>query len=419
MSWRSLIAVLFVASVSLLTAGPAVHAWDDRYEILRQQRSLFQIRPSPQPTVVQPQPAQPRTTTRRRPTNQQPLVADADKPKVEASIFVHVLGDSLAELAAQGLKDAYADRPEVAIVRRTRSSSGLVRDDYYDWQKSAAELMASPEKVDVAVIMLGSNDRQVLREENGTSHEPRTDRWQELYVKRLDALLAQFSAKGVPVVWIGMPVMQSSRLTADMLYLNDLFRQRVQKAGFVYSDIWEGFTNEAGQYASTGPDIAGEIVRLRTADGVHFTRAGMRKVAFFADKEISRLITRDTRPELALPQPDTGPSLTPPVNPQAPSVASLTPLTQPAEPITRSTEPLISIPVPLVDTTAPLAVLGRPVTGQVLSLSQPPRAQEGRLVGGNLPQPLTDAQLQREMALVYGRAPVPKPGRADDFSWPR
>jgi hypothetical protein len=49
------------------------------------------------------------------------------------------------------------------------------------------------------------------------------------------------------------------------------------KAGIVYADIWDGFVDEAGRYSAQGPDYEGQIRRLRTGDGVYFTKFGARK----------------------------------------------------------------------------------------------------------------------------------------------
>ncbi len=61
-----------------------------------------------------------------------------------------------------------------------------------------------------------------------------------------------------------------------------------KKAGATYIDVWEAFADEAGQYSAIGPDINGQTVRLRAADGVHFTKAGARKLAHFVEPEIRR-----------------------------------------------------------------------------------------------------------------------------------
>ena len=83
---------------------------------------------------------------------------------VQPTFFVSVLGDSLAILAAQGLSDAFADKPEISITNLARDLSGLTRDDYYDWPKSARDLVAGNPKIDVVVIMIGINDLQPLKD---------------------------------------------------------------------------------------------------------------------------------------------------------------------------------------------------------------------------------------------------------------
>src|SRR5215831_1076751 len=54
----------------------------------------------------------------------------------------------------------------------------------------------------------------------------------------------------------------------------ELYRARAERAGIVYVDIWDGFVDDQGRYTLQGPDFEGQIRRLRSADGVHFTKAG-------------------------------------------------------------------------------------------------------------------------------------------------
>ena len=66
-----------------------------------------------------------------------------------------------------------------------------------------------------------------------------------------------------------------------MQYLNDLYRARAEKAGIIYVDVWDGFVDESGHFTLQGPDFEGQMRRLRTGDGVHFTKAGARKLAHY------------------------------------------------------------------------------------------------------------------------------------------
>ena len=103
----------------------------------------------------------------------------------------------------------------------------------------------------------------------------------------------------MPVFWVGLPSIRGPKSTSDMLYLNDLYRTRAEKAGVTYIDVWDGFVDESGRFAVQGPDFEGQIRRLRVSDGVHFTKAGARKLAHYLEREMRRMMQRGT--ELVAP----------------------------------------------------------------------------------------------------------------------
>ena len=77
--------------------------------------------------------------------------APAEAPKAPPSFFIAVIGDSLANMLAGGLAEAFADDPRVAIINRAKEDTGLVRDDFYDWRAAAKALVDGPQHIDVAV----------------------------------------------------------------------------------------------------------------------------------------------------------------------------------------------------------------------------------------------------------------------------
>ena len=209
-------------------------------------------------------------------------------PAVKPTFFVSVLGDSLAILAAQGLADAFADKPEVAVTDVARDISGLARDDYYDWPKAARDLIAAKTKIDVAVIMLGINDVQPFKD-GGEMLDLLSDKWRAAYEQRVDALLAPFRDAHVPVLWVGLPPMRDDRLNAQAIALNEIYRDRAGKAGATYVDIWDAFADAGGQYVAFGPDVEGQNAKLRNgAGGIYFTKTGSRKVAQVLEPDIRR-----------------------------------------------------------------------------------------------------------------------------------
>lgn len=351
-----------------------------------------------------------------------------------------VMGDSMADWLAYGLELAYADSPEMGVVRRHRTWSGLVRNDqksdHPDWPATAREILAG-ENANFVVMMVGLNDRQSIRERppvhpappkptaqkngkeakdakdakeakdgkdgkdqketkdeqaaNGEASAPssqptgpggtyefRSEKWADFYVKRIDETIAALKSKNVPVIWVGLPPIRGTKSMSDISYLNDLYRSRAEKAGIIYVDVWDGFVDESGRFAVQGPDFEGQIRRLRTPDGVYFTKAGARKLAHYVEREIQRVMNNRATP-VSLPVTD---------------------------------EPLPQTPTPKPGTSMP-----RPMSGPVVPLTANVNESNELLGGGSPHQSVSDPTATR--VLVKGD-PIPAPaGRADDFAWPR
>ncbi len=336
---------------------------------------------------------------------------------------VLVIGDSLADWLGYGLEETFADTPEVGIVRKVRPYSGLVRyearSDAPDWSQAVKDVLVA-EKPNAIVVMLGLNDRLPLRDRappakgatapgtapgqgattpaapapdaarpegeqpaiaanetqrRGGSYEFHTDKWAELYDKRIDDMIAALKSKGVPVLWVGLPAIRGTKSTSDMSYLDELYRARAEKAGITYVDIWDGFVDETGHYAVQGPDFEGQIRRLRTGDGVHFTKAGAVKLAHYVEHDLRRVLSSHVVP-VALPGPEE----------QAPKGS---------------------------------AVGTRPAVGPVVPLAAAGGGEGGDLLGApSHPVPAASDPLATRV-LSRGDATAAPPGRADDFSWPR
>jgi hypothetical protein len=367
---------------------------------------------------------------------------------------VLVLGDGMADWLAYGLEDTYADQPDMGVIRRPKTYSGLIKyqpkGDPADWAAAAKGILAT-EKPEAIVVMLGLNDRLSMREpavekpdakptdkkdgrakpeakpeakpadakpgakpdeaagkpgekavdaelspddaadnsdappvtapEKSTRspngiYEFREERWVELYNRKIEELIAVLKSKGVPVLWVGLPAVRGTKATADMLFLDSLYREAAGKAGIAYVDVWDGFVDEAGRYLQQGPDFEGQIRRLRSYDGVYFTQAGARKLAHYVEREITRLLAGRSAP-IALP--------TEPATPDANA--------KPGQP-------------------AP-----RPLAGPIMPLVESSVGTD-QLLGGPGSRPAAVDPLAAR-TLVKGEPLAPPAGRADDFAWPR
>ena len=78
-----------------------------------------------------------------------------------------VLGDAMADWLGYGLEDAYAEQPDMGVIRKHKTVSGLIkyqpRGEPADWAAAAKGILAT-EKPDAIVVMLGLNDRVAIRE---------------------------------------------------------------------------------------------------------------------------------------------------------------------------------------------------------------------------------------------------------------
>jgi len=385
--WKIIAVALFLYA----TGGPAVFAGSQSpMDFILQQRQQTEQAPASKPAPARPAHKPVRDFV---PSEATRAPGSIGGTPIEPTFFVNVLGDSLGVYAADGLTQAFVDKPEIAVVNRAHESSGLVRDDFYDWFRIAHDLAAAKDKLDFVVIIIGINDLQSLKD-GADALDPLSDKWRELYGERIERLVAPFKLAHVPVAWVGLPPMRSERFNAQVVKLNELYKERAEKAGAQYIDIWDAFADEDGAYDAYGPDINGQNAKLRAADGIHFTKAGSRKLAQFLEADIKRAF------DAAKPQND---------------IASLPPdIEQAANDINAQIRREMGVPAPAG--ASPSAELEKPLAGPILSLTARPLSPGGALVtrqlaareGGTL-----------ERVLAQGAPIEPKSGRADNFAWPR
>ena len=238
-----------------------------------------------EPVVRQPAPV--KRAKKRAATSE----AAAKPPAVEKlpdARKVLVVGDFIAGGLGEGLAEAFEGTPGIVVERRSNGSSGVVRDDYYDWPANLPGLITETNPA-VVVVAMGANDRQMMTV--GSAKEKfRSEGWTKEYEARVARIAALAREGGRPMFWVGMPAFQSSAMTADMTTLNSIYRAAAEKAGGEFIDIWDGFVDEDGRFVTSGSDINGQQVRLRGSDGINLTKAGKRKLAFYVEKEIRRVL---------------------------------------------------------------------------------------------------------------------------------
>lgn len=306
MAMKRFVLCLLVSFVVLADFGPAwaQQITDERTLVAQaeqpRRRTLFDLlfgeEPEPAPQVRQTQPRQ----------QAAPAPAAALPPpkptvdKAEDATRLAVFGDSLAIDLARALERFYAEDPNLVVVEQGVSSSGFVRDDYFDWNAALAEQIAA-DSFDLAVVIIGINDNQALNT-GGQSYEPLSEGWTSAYQARLNTFLEQLRAARKPVIWMGMPPMSRSQYSAAISQISALHRLAAFSGGAEYLDIFDRFADEDGKYTSQGPDVNGQNARMRKDDGIHFSSAGSDKLAFYISQAM-RSFYRGGRVSVAVVDP--------------------------------------------------------------------------------------------------------------------
>jgi hypothetical protein len=199
---------------------------------------------------------------------------------------VVVLGDSLGDGLWSGLYRAFEEDATLEFMQRAKASTGFARTDSYDWNAEVADLLKK-ETYQIAVIMFGDNDAQPIRSGKDWL-KAGSEGWRDIYGQRVEAFIKKLRAANIAVYWVGLPIMRSPGQNGDAEAMNEVFREKAFINGAKFIDTWNGFTDEAGRYSAYGPDMTGQVKRLRADDGVHFTMRGYLKLAHFVEKELRR-----------------------------------------------------------------------------------------------------------------------------------
>ncbi|MER9938153.1 MULTISPECIES: DUF459 domain-containing protein [unclassified Mesorhizobium] len=322
-------------------------------------------KPRPRPKAKKPRAPRPPA---------EPEIPVVDKAPDARTVLV--VGDFMAAGLAEGLDTAFAENAGVRIVVRSNGSSGFVRDDFYNWPEQI-KLLIETEKPAAVIVMLGSNDRQQMKV-GDVREQPRSETWTKEYERRTEAFGKAVAEAKVPFLWVGMPAFRVSKMTSDMLAFNDIYHQAAESHGGEFVDVWDGFVDENGAFVTSGPDINGQPVRLRADDGINVSRAGKRKLAFYTEKPLLKIL-----------------GLTAPGSVITPSAPAGAPVEAPAP----AAAPIV------IDRTAPM-------------LLSDPALDGGSELLGAAPPAKANPDLPGEKLVVEGKAPIASPGRADDFSWP-
>jgi len=383
---------------------------------------------------------------------------------------VQVIGDDLAEGLLYGLNEAFLGDSRLQLRPKHSAINGLMRADFAE--KLAGlddDLQRDP--ANIAIVMMGAWDRVSVRDQTGKRAPVGSEAWRAEYASRAERLIKQLKKRNVAVYWVGLPNVRRSDANEDVQMMNSIVRERTYLNGFKYIDAYTGFMDETGGYSPYGPDVTGKIRVLREGDGVYFTAAGNRKLAHFVERDLRRDLTQakadraiplaggedeqakinPDKAKLAEPAPGAAPAPGTKADPAAPGTPAAALAAAPAAGASgdqkadngkinlrmvnqSGREEVVTLDIvrPAIPASVVALVtrrespdrpsqIGEAIVDQIpggltvmstVALGSTPGA-------GGMRSRLSPAQTPYFRVLFKGERLAPKPGRADDISWPR
>ncbi len=222
---------------------------------------------------------------------------------VDDPLRLWVGGDSLAGSLGPALGKIAGDTGVVQPYFDSRVSSGLTSPTFFDWPAQAEKEMArlNPE---IAVFIIGANDYLAPKNRStvGTSttidaptvtvapDEP----WRVDYEARVESMLKMLEAPGRTVIWVGPPPFKNERDNEGVEQISEVEKEVVARhPDVVFVDDYALFLDADGKYAEKLPDDTGNLVSMRSGDGVHFTAEGGDRLA----REVYTLVDAQCKTE--------------------------------------------------------------------------------------------------------------------------
>jgi hypothetical protein len=208
-------------------------------------------------------------------------------PRVKQVYDVVILGDVLGTGLWAGMNRVVETEDNISVTGRIQENSGLGRPRLYNWPEAAAKLLEA-RQFDIAAIMLGANDGRDITTEAGRAGFG-SDEWRRVYAERLRQFIKVLRDGQAAVYWFGVPPMASEPYDNAMKVVAGVERQVMAELGVRYIDLQLLLRGPGGSYTDSGDDGTGEVVRLRSRDGVKFITRGNDRLA----SELMKLVKAD------------------------------------------------------------------------------------------------------------------------------
>ena len=219
------------------------------------------------------------------------MIPDRPSPDVPNGEKLLLLGDSLANSCSVAFLPMVNKMENLEIEKYAKVSANLSNPVFSEWFLEMEKHLAN-NQYDIVIVMMGANAAQTIMED-GKRWNYGTEGWEKIYRQRARELISVLETASEKIYWIGIPPMMKKeygiKMKAHNILLEDICRDK--NVDFIPVDHIIG--KEDGTFTMYKM-IQGLQVRIRTPDGIHYSRAG--------SDLITRYILKEIFPGLELPR---------------------------------------------------------------------------------------------------------------------
>lgn len=189
-------------------------------------------------------------------------------------------GDSMMQGVAPWVMRKLKSDYQIDSTDLSKQSTGLSYSSFFDWPATIEKTLAEQSNIKALIIYLGANDPWAVPNPANKAAKYidfATDEWVVLYHQKMQRILDNAKSHGVQVIWITPPTMKKPKLNEQMKVLTEIMHKGIDKTQVVVIDS-KPLLSPSDDY--TDSIIIGEkTVKVRTADGIHFTTDGQKHLA--------------------------------------------------------------------------------------------------------------------------------------------
>ncbi|MCU1397779.1 MAG: hypothetical protein JWN62_888 [Acidimicrobiales bacterium] len=192
-----------------------------------------------------------------------------------------LLGDNTAADLAAPLRSLVDSTGVATLSVDSHVSSGLVRNDFFDWPTHLDQILATVDP-DIVIVAIGSNDTQMFP---GTTEPVGNDAWRTVYAAKVREFMDAVERGGRTVIWVTAP--GQVPVTSTSIQNDIVLQQIAARTDIQLVDAWSLFTDTAGNAAADVLDPRdGEFKPIRAYDQYHLNTTGNEILATYLGQQL-------------------------------------------------------------------------------------------------------------------------------------